>query len=341
MVNLTLSVVFLICSILLTRLYCIVAQGTRLMDKPNERSMHFHPTIRGGGLVFISLALVSIPILCYITKTSYLNAFVFSSCIVMIATVSFLDDLFNLSSKTRFLIQCITALLIVLFFKPSQLDFGFFSINYPVLIIPFIFITVLWAINHFNFMDGIDGFCALQAIFLMVSYAILFGLYGATFYQSFCLILMSSLIGFLFFNFPPARLFMGDVGSASLGLITFCVALIAQQKYHIPILYWFMLNGLFLFDATSTLIRRVIKKEKWSMPHKKHAYQRLRQSGFTVPLILLGQLFLNSSFLILVLLLEMKVAPSILLVLLQMGFIFLIYGLIEKIFPMFQSEFTL
>ena len=72
---------------------------------------------------------------------------------------------------------------------------------------------------------------------------------------------------------------MGDIGSATLGLITFSIALIAQQQCQIPILYWFMLNGLFLFDATSTLIRRMIKREKWFAPHRKHAYQRLRQSG--------------------------------------------------------------
>lgn len=338
--NLILSLVFLTLSAVLTKVFCRLAQDTRLMDKPNGRSMHSKPTIRGGGLVFIGLALLSLPLLAYLTQTAFLNQWVLMLCIVLVASVSFLDDLYHLSVKPRFLVQAVAALLIALFIRPEQLNFGLFSISYPVLIIPFVFVLALWAINHFNFMDGLDGFCASQALFLFAAYAVLFALHGAAFYQGFCLVLSCSLIGFLIFNFPPAKLFMGDIGSATLGLITFCIALIGQQQYEIPILYWFMLNGLFLFDATCTLIRRIIKKEKWSTPHRKHAYQRLRQSGITVRMILLGQVLINSSFFLFVSLLNMRVFDSGLLILLQMGVIFLIYYLIEKIFPMFQSDFT-
>lgn len=338
--NLILSIVFLILSAVLTKVFCVLAQDTRLMDKPNSRSMHFKPTIRGGGLVFIGLALLSLPLLGYLTQTSFHNQWVLMLSILLIATVSFLDDLYHLSVKPRFLVHCATALLVALFIRPEQLNFGFFSISYPILIIPFVFVVALGAINHFNFMDGLDGFCASQAVFLCAAYAVLFAIHGASFYLSFCLVLSCSLIGFLIFNFPPAKLFMGDTGSATLGLITFCIALIAQQQFEIPILYWFMLNGLFLFDATCTLIRRIINKEKWFAPHRKHAYQRLRQSGITVRMILLGQLLINGSFFTFVSLLNMRVFDSSLLISLQMGIIFLIYYLIEKIFPMFQSEFT-
>jgi UDP-N-acetylmuramyl pentapeptide phosphotransferase/UDP-N-acetylglucosamine-1-phosphate transferase len=308
------------------------------MDKPNDRSMHFTPTIRGGGLVFIGLSLLSLPVLCYLTQTSLYEQCVFAISIMLIAAVSFLDDLYHLSIKPRFLVQLFVALLVALFIRPEQLNFGFFIVSYPLLIVPFVFILVLWAINHFNFMDGLDGFCVSQAIFLCAAYAVLFALQGAAFYQGFCWVLIACLVGFLFFNLPPAKLFMGDIGSATLGLITFVLALIAQQKFQIPILYWFMLNGLFLFDATCTLIRRMLKKEKWSTPHRKHAYQRLRQSGITVPMILIGQLVMNISFLALVL--NMRTLHSIAPMLLQIVLIFLIYYLIEKIFPMFQSEIT-
>lgn len=321
---------------MLTKVFCAVAQDTYLMDKPNNRSMHSVPTVRGGGLIFIGLALVSLPILSYVTQTSFEEQLIFLFCIFLLATVSFLDDLYHLSVKIRFFTQCGIALLIAIFMQPSQLDFGF-TINYSFLIIPFIFFTVIWAINHFNFMDGIDGFCASQAIFLLSAYAIILGIYDATFYQNFCCILIFSLIGFLFFNFPPARVFMGDVGSATLGLITFCIALIAQQKFHIPILYWFMFNGLFLFDASFTLIRRILNKENWSLPHRKHAYQRLRQSGVKVSTILLGQLLMNMSFFILVLLIQMQRVYFSLIVL-QFCFMLLIYYLIEKKLPMYSSD---
>lgn len=338
--NLILSVVFFILSAVLTKIFCVLAQGTRLMDKPNNRSMHSKPTIRGGGVVFISLSLLSIPVLCYLTQVSFYEQWVLALSIFMVAVVSFLDDLFHLSVKLRFLVQCTTALLVAVFIRPEQLDLDFFTINYSVLIVPLVFVVVLWAINHFNFMDGLDGFCASQAVFLLAAYAVLFAIHGSSFYQGFCLALMCSLIGFLIFNFPPAKLFMGDIGSATLGLITFSISLIAQQKFQIPILYWFMLNGLFLFDATCTLIRRMLNKEKWSMPHRKHAYQRLRQSGIAVHSILLGQVVINCCFFIFVILVNTHVFGVNILIPLQIGIILLIYYLIEKIFPMFQSGFS-
>lgn len=333
--NLILSFLFLFFSIALTKLYCFVAQDTLLMDKPNSRSMHSVPKVRGGGLVFIGLALVSLPILSYMTHTSFGEQLIFLICIFFLATVSFLDDLYQLSVRIRFFTQCGIALLVALFMRPTQLDIGV-TVNYSFLIIPFIFFTVIWAINHFNFMDGVDGFCASQAIFLLSAYAILFGMNNADFYQNFCFILIFSLIGFLFFNFPPARLFMGDVGSATLGLITFCIALIAQQKFHIPILYWFVLNGLFLFDSSVTLIRRILHKEDWSLAHRKHAYQRLSQSGVKVSTILFGQLLLNVSFLVLVVCIIMHVV-HVSLIVFQLSSMLLIYYLIEKKLPMYSS----
>ncbi len=334
--NLSLSLFFVILSATLTKVFCVFAKNTSLMDKPNERSLHSTPTIRGGGIVFISLPLIVLPFICYFTKTPFSEHYIFVISIIFLATVSFLDDLYHLTVKPRFLIQSLVALLVALFMKPDKLDFVLFTITNQYLIVPFLFFGVLWAINHFNFMDGLDGFCASQALFLFTAYALLFGLQNAVMYQELCFIYIFSLVGFLIYNFPPAKLFMGDIGSATLGLIIFCIALIAQQKYHIPILYWVMLNGLFLFDATITLLRRIINKEKWSIPHRKHAYQRLKQFGVDSRGILLGQLIINSVFLILVLLSRTILNIGILL-LLQLVFMFVLYYSIEKRFPMFQS----
>ncbi|MFI4919747.1 MAG: glycosyltransferase family 4 protein [Legionellales bacterium] len=334
---LILSVFFVVLSVVLTRVFCRIAQNTRLMDKPNGRSLHVTPTVRGGGLVFIGLPLVVLPFLCYVTKTSFSDLMVLIISIFLLATVSFLDDLYNLSSKSRFFVQSIIALLIVLFMRPEQLNFVLFSLTNQFVIIPLLFFTVIWAINHFNFMDGIDGFCAMQALFLLAAYALLFGFHHGLIYQYFCFMLIFCLLGFLIFNFPPAKLFMGDVGSATLGLIVFSLALIAQQKYQIPILYWFMLNSLFLFDATVTLLRRIINKEKWSAAHKKHAYQRLKQGGVGTRVILLGQLVLNGSFLIFVLLAYRYKVNLLVLLSIQCCFIMVLYYLIERKNPMIFS----
>jgi UDP-N-acetylmuramyl pentapeptide phosphotransferase/UDP-N-acetylglucosamine-1-phosphate transferase len=255
--------------------------------------------------------------------------------VVLLAAISFWDDLYHLSVMIRLAVQCIVALIVALCLRPETLDFVFFSLSNDYLNVLFIFFAVIWAINHFNFMDGLDGFCTMQSIFLLGFYFILFGFYQAHVYQDFCLILISGLVAFLVFNFPPAKLFMGDVGSASLGLIIFALALIGQQKYQIPLLYWFMLNSVFLFDSTITLIRRMINKEQWFAPHKKHAYQRLKQFGINTRFILTGQLILNGIIAYLVLAMINNhinvffALSGIMLLLIS------VYFLVEKIYPMY------
>ncbi|HEN4771621.1 TPA: glycosyltransferase family 4 protein, partial [Legionella pneumophila] len=293
--NIILNVFLIFVSAILTKLFALFAQHTKLIDIPNERNLHSRPTVRGGGVVFIGLSLFCWFFICNSQFFLTLEQFIFSIAIILIATISFIDDFYNLSVKIRFFFQCLIAFLIVIFILPSQLDFGLFLFENTYLIAFFLFFAVIWAINHFNFMDGLDGFCASQAIFLLAAYALFLNSAGSLIYQDFCLILISSLAGFLIFNFPPAKIFMGDVGSASLGLITFFIAIIAQKNYQIPILYWFILNSLFLFDSTVTLIRRIINYEKWFSPHKKHAYQRLKQLGINSRFILLGQTIINGS----------------------------------------------
>lgn len=306
------------------------------MDKPNERSLHVNPTIRGGGVVFVGLSLLFFPFFCFLTNTSFIEQFILVSSILILASVSFLDDLYQLSAKSRFVVQCFVAILIALFMRPTSLDFVLFSISNQFIVISFIILGVIWAVNHFNFMDGLDGFCALQAVFLFIAYAYLFSLQQDIIYQKYCLVLVSCLIGFLIYNFPPAKLFMGDIGSASLGLISFAIAVLAQQKYNIPIMYWFALNAMFLFDSTLTLIRRLINKEKIFAAHRKHAYQRLKQFGISSQIILLGQTLLNIIFLILVAMLTTKQMNISSVLIIQLSLLIIIYYLIEVKFPMYD-----
>ncbi|WP_199744159.1 glycosyltransferase family 4 protein [Legionella sp. km772] len=325
-------------SLLTTKIFCSLAKNTKLMDKPNERSLHHVPKVRGGGLIFISLFLCALPWLGSIYQVSLIEQSVLFISVFLIALISFCDDLYNLSAKPRFAVQCLIAGLISLTAKPESLNFVLFSISNPYLIIGLTFFITLWAINHFNFMDGLDGFCGSQALFLFFAYSLLFGMVGALFYHDLCLILIFGLIGFLVFNFPPAKLFMGDVGSATLGFISFYIALIAQQKYAIPLLYWFILNALFLFDATLTLLRRIQKKEKWFAAHRKHAYQRLKQYGLSTRLILLGQLLINLSFLMGVFLIKNKSLPPYWVLPILFLVLIISYLIIEKLYPMFRAE---
>ncbi|HGC5781063.1 TPA: glycosyltransferase family 4 protein [Legionella pneumophila] len=332
--NIILNVFLIFVSAILTKLFALFAQHTKLIDIPNERNLHSRPTVRGGGLVFIGLSLFCWFFICNSQFFLTLDQFIFSIAIIFIATISFIDDFYNLSVTIRFFFQCLIAFLIVIFILPSQLDFGLFLFENTYLIAFFLFFAVIWAINHFNFMDGLDGFCASQAIFLLAAYALFLNSAGSLIYQDFCLILISSLAGFLIFNFPPAKIFMGDVGSASLGLITFFIAIIAQKNYQIPILYWFILNSLFLFDSTVTLIRRIIKHEKWFSPHKKHAYQRLKQLGINSRFILLGQTIINGSLFLSVIFIHFQFFNLKNLIIIQLCYLSAIYFFIEKKYPM-------
>ncbi|HAT1977324.1 TPA: glycosyltransferase family 4 protein [Legionella pneumophila] len=337
--NIMLSVFFILLSFVCTKLFCGIAQNSKLIDKPNDRTLHLKPTVRGGGIVFIGLSLLILPFIWYFTGTLYKESVFLLLCILLIAGVSFFDDIYDLPIKIRLGVQCIVAFILAVFIRPEKLDFILFSVSHDYIIIPFVFFMVIWAINHFNFMDGLDGFCASQAIYLLASYFILFNVPHALVYQDFCWILICSLIGFLIFNFPPARLFMGDVGSASLGLIIFSMALIAQQKYQIPIVYWFMLNSLFLFDSTVTLLRRIMNKEQWFAPHKKHAYQRLKQFGMDTRFILFAQLLMNG-FIGCLVFLSWTQKLTILCALFMLTLIlFSYYFIIERIYPMhFQAS---
>lgn len=336
-------IILLSCSLLLisficTHLFCQAAKNSKLVNKPNNRTLHVKPTVRGGGLIFIGLSLCSIPFLAWVNETAWTNWFGLFLSVFLLASISFFDDLNPLSTKSRLIIQCISALIILYFYGPQQLDFVFFSLTQAYIIIPLSFLTIIWSINHFNFMDGLDGFSTLQAVFLLACYFVLFQGVQASFYQDFCLILVAALLGFLYYNFPPAKLFMGDIGSASLGLILITLALIGQQKYQIPLLYWFMLNSLFLFDSTITLIRRFLNHETWYAPHKKHAYQRLKQYGLNTRIILLGQLILNI-FIVGEVILLIRADISILSALSTLILVLIVtYIGVERLYPMVKTK---
>jgi UDP-N-acetylmuramyl pentapeptide phosphotransferase/UDP-N-acetylglucosamine-1-phosphate transferase len=308
------------------------------MDKPNSRSLHIIPTVRGGGFIFIGLSLLSIPLVSYYTQLSASGQWILMTSIFLLALIGFLDDLYSLTAKLRLLVQCIVAFLVIFYMQPAYLDFILFSVSNQYVIVAFLFFTVIWAINHFNFMDGLDGFCASQALFLLAAYTMFLNVHSAFLYQYYCMSLIICLLGFLWFNFPPAKLFMGDVGSATLGFISIAIAVIGQEQYDIPIAYWFMLNSLFLLDATVTLVRRMINKEEWFAGHKKHAYQRLKQSGVDSYKILLGQTMINVTFLFLLLFFQSKKLNLGGVIFLQLATMLPIYYLIEKRFPMYPKH---
>ena len=245
-----------------------------LLDEVNERSSHTIPTPHGGG---IAIAIIWFLGLGYLFYRGEIDVSLFYALLVglIISLVSFFDDLYELSAKLRIFIQSIVAILgIAMIGGLDSLNFGLFVIENQIVTNIFAFFLIVWFINLYNFLDGINGYAGAEAVFLSIAGFLLFG--GDHF-----LVLAVAVLGFLYWNWNKAKIFMGDVGSTLLGYNVAIFTLYYGNQESINLWIWIILFGLFWFDATLTLFRRKLNKEKLSQAHKKHAYQRLTQSGFS------------------------------------------------------------
>ena len=245
-----------------------------LLDKVNERSSHSIPTPHGGGIAMAVTWFLGLSYLYFINEIDT-NLFYALMVGIIISVVSFFDDIYELSAKLRMVVQSIVAILgIILLGGFETLNFDLFTITNPIITNIFAFLLIVWYINLYNFLDGINGYAGSEAVFLAVAGFVLFG--GDHF-----LILAISVLGFLYWNWNKAKIFMGDVGSTLLGynIAIFTIYYANQEASNLWI--WIILFGVFWFDATLTLIRRKLNNEKLSQAHKKHAYQRLTQSGWS------------------------------------------------------------
>jgi len=250
-----------------------IAIKKALVDIPNDRSSHVVPTPHGGG---IAIAVTWFSGIGYLYMVDQIDSGLFYALMVgaVIAMVSYLDDLYELNPKLRFAVQLFVALVGLWFLGGlSILDFGLFALENQIITNTVAAIAIIWFINLYNFLDGIDGYAGAEALFLGAAGFVFFG-------DAHFLVLVSSILGFLIWNWHKAKIFMGDVGSTLLGynIAIFTIYYANQEPLNLWI--WVMLFGLFWFDATLTLYRRYKNKEQLSVAHKKHAYQRLTQSGW-------------------------------------------------------------
>lgn len=252
----------------------------------NERSSHTLPTPHGGG---IAIAVTWFVGLSYLFYTNVIESSLYYALMAgaVLAVVSYLDDLYELSPKLRLLTQSSVALGgIVALGGLHSLDFGLFSIENQIFTNIIAFIAIIWFINLYNFLDGIDGYAGSEAVFLGLAGFVLFG--GAHF-----LVLVVSVLGFLIWNWHKAKIFMGDVGSTLLGYTVAVFTIYYANKDAVNLWIWLILFGLFWFDATVTLFRRYRNGEKLSQAHKKHAYQCLTQVGWSHDRVVLCSITIN------------------------------------------------
>ncbi len=248
---------------------------------PVARSSHTEPTARGGGVVFVVIAFLmggAFYRYGYIAKAE----FILVACSFLMATVGMADDYLKLRNHIRFVAQIIIASVFLMFNGvPETLSLAPLTMRLGAFAWPLSILFIVWSVNLFNFMDGLDAFASTTAITIFATLGILGAAAGVPHFPILMLVLIASIAGFLKWNFPPAKIFMGDGGSYFLGFMIAGAALALNTNYGVPLMVPVTLYGLFWFDATITLIRRMLNGEKWYMPHKSHAYQRLHQAGYS------------------------------------------------------------
>jgi glycosyltransferase WbpL len=284
------GLVLALLSACLVQMFKSMALKRGLIDIPNARSSHEIPTPKGGGIAFVIVWGLSQMILWYLEYITVNQILLFLPGACIVAVLGFLDDVHTLSAGKRFLVQFMAALLCV---GTSLVLKGQYELM-MLCLVPLAVIGLMWSINLFNFMDGLDGLAAVEAIFVLGVGGVVCWFYGQTPLALIAGSMAFAVLGFLSANWPKASIFMGGVGSYPLGFLVGALAGVSTFLYEVPIVLWVILYGVFWFDATLTLLRRMLNKEPWTKPHRSHAYQRLHQAGFSHQQVLWCVIALNS-----------------------------------------------
>ncbi len=260
----------------------------KLLDIPNERSSHTTPTVRGGGLIIVLICLTAYTLYTFFVTENFQWSYLIGAS--LIALISWLDDLYSISFGWRFLVHTLSASIIILTIGHFQAIYApfFGKINFGLAGAVVTFLWIVWMTNAYNFMDGIDGIAGMQAVTAGIGWLAignLFDMSSTSFYGG---VIAFSSLGFLIHNWQPAKIFMGDVGSAFLGYSFAVLPFLSIQEWdeniinqlYLPIiavlLVWF-----FVFDTIFTFLRRIFKGEKVWVAHRGHIYQKLVIEGFS------------------------------------------------------------
>jgi Fuc2NAc and GlcNAc transferase len=255
----------------LIRRYALISN---LIDVPNRRSSHTQPTPRGGGMAIVAVFLLGMGGLFALDVLPADQSWAVIGAGAWIALIGFLDDHRHIPAGWRLLAHFAGAAWGLYWlggFPPLQV-FGQ-TVDLGALGHLFGLFYLVWLLNLYNFMDGIDGIAGIEAITAGLGGTALFLLSGSHPAWLEPALLAAAAAGFLFWNFPPARIFMGDAGSGFLGIILGLISL--QSSWLNPSFFWswLCLLGVFIVDATWTLWRRFRRGEKLHEAHRSHAYQ--------------------------------------------------------------------
>ncbi|MGX5913525.1 MraY family glycosyltransferase [Aliidiomarina sp. Khilg15.8] len=243
-----------------------------IMDCPNARSSHEIPTPRGGGVALVVVSLLTLLTL----GTSEVSLWFMALGCGLVAYTGFIDDRQDVSPKTRLLTHFLAATIVVaaaggippLTFFGVNIDLGGFGFLLTI-------VAVVWILNLYNFMDGINGIASMEAVTTMLPMFFLLGTFAGFELPlgQVHLLIAASVLGFLLWNFPSARIFMGDAGSGFLGIVIASLMVLTAQIGEEWLWAWLIMLGAFVVDATFTLLRRILARKQIFEAHRTHGFQ--------------------------------------------------------------------
>lgn len=264
------------------------ALARSIIDIPNARSSHSVPTPRGGGVAIVFSFLAALPILAANESLSLHAMWSMLGAGAVVAVLGFLDDHGHIAARWRLLGHFIASVW-ALYWLGGMPVITMFNVEIELAWLGHVLavLYLVWMLNLYNFMDGIDGIASVEAICVCVGACLLYWLGGFESLIMAPLLLALAVAGFLYWNFPPARIFMGDAGSGFLGIVLALLSLQAAWASPKLLWVWLILLGVFIVDSTVTLIRRLLRGDKVYEAHRSHAYQfASRQFGRHLPVTL-------------------------------------------------------
>jgi len=257
-----------------------------MIDVPNHRSLHEQPMPRAGGAPMALAAIAGVTFLGLIRPHLLPAKWLLTIAIGggVVAWIGWLDDKSSLSAKTRFMVHIIASAWAVNWLVPAETPFlGKLAAGF----------WVAWAINFYNFMDGIDGLAGAEAVVIALGAGYIAGRLGILGSLTVAWVIAASALGFLFWNWPPAKIFMGDAGSGFLGYAFGCLAIGSGTGWAGGFYTYLLLLALFWGDASFTLLKRILRGERFWEAHRQHLYQQAVQKGYSHHEVTLSFVTLN------------------------------------------------
>jgi Fuc2NAc and GlcNAc transferase len=260
---------------------------------PNTRSLHVKITPRGGGIIIAISTLLGLLVLSIFQIINFYQYLPILIGGVIVSVIGFADDCFELSAKLRLLMQFgIATGLCILFAGKDTLNVGFVIVTIGWFKFPLTIFLLCWFYNLFNFIDGSDGMASSAVVYITILFSIMAFIEHQPTSLLIMMLLGSATISFLIFNWPPAKIFLGDAGTNFCAYMISIVAMLNIWQDGFNVWVWVNALGFYISDTTFTTLIRIVKFPRtWYQPHRSHAYQNLVYSFGHLKVLLLVWIF--------------------------------------------------